>query len=176
MARLIDRVVRAARLDPALYEEVEADKSATGQAALVVVASSAAAGIGLPLGLGFGGVVLATVSALVGWLVWSVIIFVVGTKLLPEPDTQSDVGEVLRVLGFASAPGLIRIVGIVDGLAAVATFVAAVWMIAAMVIAVRQAMDYTSTRRAVSVCLIGFFVQLLVALFLGLVAPPSASA
>jgi len=102
----------------------------------------------------------------VGWAVWAVIIYVVGTKLLPEPTTRSDIGEILRVLGFASAPGIVRILGVIHPLAGVTMLVAAVWMIAAMVIGVRQALDYSSTGRAIAVCLLGFAVQLAVSLLL----------
>jgi phage shock protein PspC (stress-responsive transcriptional regulator) len=173
MEKFLERLARAARLDPSLYEEVEADVSATSQAAIVVVLSSIAAGIGSTFGFGVSGLVLATVTALVGWGVWAVIIYVVGSKLLPEPTTKTDLGEILRVLGFASAPGLIRVVGVVDALAGLAMFVAAVWMIAAMVVGVRQALDYSSTGRAVAVCIVGFLVQLLVSL--ALLAPMAAA-
>lgn len=166
MGNILDRMVRAARLDPSLYEEVEADLTATPQAAVVVVLSSIAAGIGSMLGPGVTGLLVATVTALIGWLVWAVIIYVLGSKVLPEPSTQTNLGEILRVLGFASAPGLIRVVGVIDPLSGIAMLAAAVWMIAAMVVGVRQALDYTSTRRAVAVCVLGFLVQLAVSLVL----------
>jgi hypothetical protein len=166
MGSIFDRMIRAARLDASLYEEVEADTTATGQAAIVVVASSLAAGVGSMSGMGIGGLLLATTTALLGWVVWAVLIYVVGVKVLPEPTTKSDVGEMLRVLGFASAPGILRVLGVVKALSGITTLIASVWMIAAMVIAVRQALDYTSTGRAVAVCLIGFAVQLIVAMIL----------
>jgi hypothetical protein len=166
MGSIVDRMIRAARLDASLYEEVEADTTATGQAAIVVVASSLAAGVGSMLGVGVGGLLLATTSALLGWVVWAVLIYVVGVKVLPEPATKSDIGEMLRVLGFASAPGIIRVLGVVHALSGITMLIASVWMIAAMVIAVRQALDYRSTGRAVAVCLIGFAVQLIVAMIL----------
>jgi len=166
MGNIVDRMIRAARLDPALYEEVEADTTATAQAAVVVVVSSLAAGIGSMFGVGLGGLLLATASALVGWVVWAVLIYVVGAKVLPEPATKTDIGEMLRVLGFASAPGVIRALGIIRPLSGMMMLIASVWMIAAMVIAVRQALDYSSTGRAVAVCLVGFAVQLIVAMVL----------
>jgi hypothetical protein len=82
--------------------------------------------------------------------------------LLPEPDTRADHGELLRTIGFASAPGLIRVFGIVPGLTAFVFAVAGGWMLVAMVIAVRQALDYKSTWRAIGVCVIGFVVQALI--------------
>jgi hypothetical protein len=166
MGSIVDRMIRAARLDPSLYEEVEADSTATKQAAVVVVVSSLAAGLGSLFGVGLGGLVLATAAALVGWVVWAVLIYVVGTKLLPEPTTKADLGEILRVLGFASAPGIIRALGIIQSLSGIVMLIAAVWMIAAMVVAVRQALDYQSTGRAVAVCLLGFAVQFVISLML----------
>jgi hypothetical protein len=166
MGSIFDRMIRAARLDASLYEEVEADTTATGQAAIVVVASSLAAGLGSMFGVGLGGLILATTSALIGWVVWAVLIYVVGVKLLPEPATKSDIGEMLRVLGFASAPGIIRALGVIHALSGVTMLIASAWMIAAMVVAVRQALDYSSTGRAVAVCLLGFAVQFVIALVL----------
>ncbi len=159
MDTLISRIVRAVRLEPDLYEEVEADKTAQGQAMGVVILSSVAAGIGSISFNGAAGLVIGTVGALIGWYVWAYMTYFIGTKLLPEPQTEADLGQLLRTTGFSSAPGLIRVLGIIHPLAT-AVFVAAfVWMLVAMVIAVRQALDYTSTWRAVGVCLIGWITQ-----------------
>jgi hypothetical protein len=97
--------------------------------------------------------------SLIAWFVWAYLTFLIGTRLLPEPQTRTDLGEMLRTIGFSSAPGLIRIVGVVPGLSFVVYAVAGVWMLIAMVIAIRQALDYTSTWRAVGVCLIGWVIQ-----------------
>ena len=157
-----DRIIRAARLDPNLYEEVEADKGAMGQAMGVVVLSSVAAGVGSTASGGITGIFIGTISALVGWYIWAYLTYFVGTKLLPEPQTESNPGELLRTIGFSSSPGLIRILGIIPGLAGVVFLVAAIWMLVAMVIAVRQALDYQSTWRAVGVCAIGWVIQVAV--------------
>ena len=162
MATIQDRVIRAAKLDVQLYEEVEADQDATGQAMAVVVLSAVAAGIGSLGSGGLLGIVVGAIAALVGWLVWAFLTYFIGTRLLPEPQTQADYGELLRTIGFASAPGLIRVFGIIPGIAPLLFLVAAIWMLVAMVIAVRQALDYTSTPRAVGVCLIGWLVQVVV--------------
>jgi hypothetical protein len=159
MANIQDRIIRAAKLDVQLYEEVEADREATGQAMAVVVMSALAAGIGSLGTGGMLGIVGGTILALVGWLVWAFLTYFIGTRLLPEPQTKADYGELLRTVGFASAPGLIRVLGVVPGLSALVFLVAGIWMLVAMVIAVRQALDYTSTPRAVGVCLIGWLVQ-----------------
>ncbi|MDC4225867.1 MAG: hypothetical protein MPW15_16865 [Candidatus Manganitrophus sp.] len=89
----------------------------------------------------------------------------IGVKLLPEPQTRSDLGELLRTIGFASAPGLIRVLGIFPGMAEIVFFVAAIWMLVAMILAVRQALDYQSTLRAISVVAIGWIVQLAILVF-----------
>lgn len=159
MGILMNRMVRAARLDASLYEEVEADRGAFPQAMLVVVLSSLAAGLGSAGKIGLGGILIVTLTALGGWYFWAFLTYLIGTRMLPEPQTSSNPGELLRTTGFSSAPGLLRIFGIVPGLNVLAFGVAAVWMLVAMVIAVRQALDYQSTLRAVGVCLIGWLVQ-----------------
>lgn len=172
---LTDRMIRAARLDVGLYEEVEADQGATGQAMAVVVLSSVAAGVATIATRGIGGIVLGTLGALVGWVVWAWLTYLIGTRILPEPQTKADVGELLRTLGFASSPGVIRVVGIVPALTMLSFLVAAVWMLVTMVVAVRQALDYTSTGRAIGVCVIGFLVQVVIlALLLAALGAPRA--
>jgi len=161
MASFADRMIRAAKLDVNLYEEVEADKSAMGQAMGVVVLSSVAAGVGSGE-FGVGGIVGVTIAALIGWYIWAFLTYLIGTKLLPEPQTRADVGELLRTTGFSTSPGLIRVLGIVQPLAGIVFLVAAIWMLVAMVIAVRQALDYSGTGRAVGVCVIGWIVYVLI--------------
>jgi hypothetical protein len=90
MGQLTDRMVRAARLEPALYEEVEADKTALGQAMGVVVLSSVAAGIGAVGTRGVGGIVTGAIGALVGWYIWAFLTYFIGTRLLPQPQTRTD--------------------------------------------------------------------------------------
>lgn len=161
MASFKDRMILAAKLDVNLYEEVEADKDALGQAMGVVVLSSLAAGIGSIGNVGIVGVLSGTIAALIGWYVWAYITYFIGTKFLPEPQTQADHGELLRTIGFSSSPGLIRVLGIIPGLTGIVFSVASIWMLVAMVIAVRQALDYRSTLRAIGVCVIGWLVQAL---------------
>lgn len=168
MSSFQDRLVRAVKLDAHLYEEVEADAQAMAQAMGVVVLSSVAAGIGVGRA-GIGGMFWGAVAALLSWYIWAYLTFLIGTKLLPEPQTHATPGELLRTLGFSSAPGFIRALGILPGMASIVFPVAAVWMLAAMVIAVRQALDYSSTWRAVAVCATGWLVQtLLLAVLLAL--------
>ncbi len=174
---LWNRILRAAKLETALYEEVEADPTALGQASLVVILASLAAGIGTLSRGGFGGLFILTVAALISWYLWALLTYLIGTKLLPEPQTRADIGEMLRTIGFASAPGLIRVLGIIPGLMTIVSVIASIWMLVAMIVAVRQALDYTSTWRAVAVCLIGWVVQLAVlALVFGLFGAGAAPA
>jgi hypothetical protein len=152
------RLIGALALDPPIYEEIEADTRATGQAMLVVVLSSVSAGIGA-FGWGAGswrGILFISALALVSWAVWAILTYVIGTQLLPEGQTRADIGQLLRTIGFASAPGMLRIFGIVPGATLPAFVITAIWMLAAMIVAVRQALDYTSTMRAVAVCIIGW--------------------
>ena len=166
MSLFTDRMIRAAKLDVNLYEEVEADKTAMGQAMGVVVLSSMAAGIGTIARGGLGGILVGTVAALVGWYIWAWLTYFIGTKWLPEPQTKADVGELLRTIGFSSSPGLIRVLGIIPGLGGLVFLAASIWMLVAMVIAVRQALDYKSTGRAIGVCVIGWVIQIVILMLL----------
>ena len=167
MSQLVDRMIRAAKLDSLLYEEVEHDTTATSQALTVVVISAAAAGLGSPVGGGIGTMITNTIVALVSWFVWSGVIYFIGTRLLPEPQTEADYGQLLRTIGFASAPGVLRVVGFIPLLGWFVLLVASVWMLVTMVIAVRQALDYRGTGRAVVVCLIGWVAMMGVTALLG---------
>ncbi|OFW10666.1 MAG: hypothetical protein A3G20_04345 [Acidobacteria bacterium RIFCSPLOWO2_12_FULL_59_11] len=166
MSSLVQRMIRAAQLDVSLYEEVEADRGAMGQALTVVILSSLAFGVGSLSRVGFRGLVWGTVAALMGWFVWAFLTYFIGTRILPEARTQADMGQLLRTIGFSSSPGILRVLGIVPGLWGLIAFVAAIWMLIAMVIAVRQALDYQSTWRAVGVCVLGWLVQAGVLFFL----------
>ena len=166
MADLKDRILRAAKLDVTLYEEVEADHGATGQALAVIVLSSVAAGVGTFFHGGVSGIVLGTLVTLAGWYVWAYLTYFIGTKLLPEPQTEADLGQLLRTTGFASSPGLLRVLGIIPAFTGIVFFVVSIWMLVTMVIAVRQALDYNGTLRAVGVCAIGWLVQGLILVLL----------
>lgn len=162
MPDFISRIVRSAKLDVNVYEEVEADTNAMGQAMGVVLLSSVAAGIGSIERGGFSGIFIGTITALIGWFIWAYLTYFIGTRLLKEPQTSATYGELLRTIGFSSSPGFIRILGVIPGFMGIIFLIAAVWMFVAMVIAVRQALDYTSTFRAVGVCVIGWIIQLVV--------------
>ena len=171
MTTFAKRLLGAATLDVATYEEVEADRSATMQALIVVVASSLATGIGAS---GRGHIVIWSFAALLGWVAWAFLMLQIGGQLLPEPQTRVDIGELLRTLGFATAPGLLRVFGVFAPSFSVPLFaLTSAWMIVTMVVAVRQALDYTSTIRAVTVCLAGWLLAALFVLALSLYFTPS---
>ena len=166
MSTFKERLIGAAKLDVNVYEEVEADKGAMVQATVIVVLASSAGGLGSLGKGGVSGLIWGTAIALIAWYVWAYVTYIVGTKLLPEPQTRANYGELLRTIGFSSSPGLIRILGIIPGLAGLVFLIAGIWMLVAMIVAVRQALDYKSTFRAVGVCLIGWVIQaLIIALF-----------
>jgi hypothetical protein len=173
----LQRLVGAAALDAVIYEEVEVDRRATGQAALTVLLSSVATGIGA-IGLGRDAVetvAFASTVALLSWAAWALLIFEIGSRVMPEIDTDVNVDELLRTIGFASAPGMLRVFGIVPAVTVPVFAVTAIWMLAAMIVAVRHALDYRSTTRAVAVCLLGWVLATMIAVVLGLVFGPSLS-
>ena len=177
MATFTHRLIGAAALDVDTYEEVEADRMATAQAFVVVLASSLATGVGAT---GFGGrswseVLIFSVAALMGWAAWALLIFQIGGRLLPEPDTRVDVPELLRTIGFATTPGLLRVLGVYRELTIPVFALTSVWMLVAMIVAVRQALDFTSTTRAIGVCILGWLLAGLIVIALGLWMTPSLS-
>ena len=153
---MLQRMIGAAMLRRGTYEEVEADTSATKQAMLVVVLVSVASGIG---NVGVGGVpalVFGLLAALAGWSFWAWITYFVGTKILPTPETHANWGQLARTLGYAQTPGLFKVFGFLPGIGPFIFFFATIWQLIAAIIAIRQALDYTSTRRAIAVAVIGF--------------------
>ena len=162
MQHFFQRMVGAALLRADTYEEVEADRGATGQAFLVVLLSALAAGVGAIENHGATGILWSSLAELGGWLVWAWVTCFLGTRLLPGEHTVSDLGELLRTIGFSRAPGLLRLLGLVSPITGIVFVVCSVWMLVAMVMAVRQALDYESTLRAVAVCAIGFPVYAII--------------
>lgn len=172
----LQRLIGAAALDAAIYEEVEADPAATGQAMGVVILSSLAMGIGAR-GLGGDVTTIAVfgVIALVTWAAWALLMFEVGARLLPGRQTRSSPYELLRTTGFAATPGFAAVLASVPTVAIPVLVGTWAWMIAAMVVAVRQALDYEHTTRAVAVCLLGWLLAMTIAVGLGLLFGPTVS-
>jgi hypothetical protein len=167
MATLVERAIGAAKLDVATYEEVEHDPEALGQAVIVILVVALAAGIGAVSRAGVSGLVVTAIASLVGWFLWAGVTYLVGTRLLPGPQTEADFGQLLRTLGFSASPGVFQIFAIIPVIGAVIALAASLWQLAAMVIAVRQALDYESTGRAVLVCVVGFLLYVAVGIVLG---------
>ncbi|MDQ1281094.1 MAG: hypothetical protein QG670_2358 [Thermoproteota archaeon] len=171
---LINRMIRAARLDTSLYEEVEVDNTATTQALIVVVLSSICSGVGTalgrvlighgPLGVGiglFGGLI----SALLVWFAWSFITYFVGTKVF---SGTASYGELLRTIGFANSPGVLLIFSFIPILGGLISFAVWIWNLVTMIIAVRQALDF-STGKAVLTCIVGWIVALVLLIIIGII-------
>ena len=160
---MVDRMIGASRLDVHIFEEVEADTSATRQALSVVALVALATGIASLGTTGLSGLFAGIVIAIAGWAIWAWILYLIGTKILPSHETRADWGQLARTVGFAQSPGVFRALGVVPVVGGIIFLVVSVWMLVAMVIAVRQALDYTSTLRAIGVVLLGFipYVMLL---------------
>jgi len=161
------RAIGAARLEVPVFEEIEADRQATSQALLIVVLSSMAAGIGVTTSYYNVPVLHRVMLALLLWVFWATSTYVVGVYLMPEPQTNTSVGELLRTIGFAASPGLLRVLGVIPALGTVIYGLSTAWMFVAMVIAIRQALDYKSTARAIVVCLVTWIIALLLAAMAG---------
>jgi len=175
MTLYLYRLMGAATLDAGMYEGVEADRGTTLQAAVTVVLASLAAGIGAGgwYGLSAATMVAVSATACLTWVAWAFMVYHIGTRMLPEPQTSVTLGELLRTTGFAAAPGLLQVFAMLPAMS-VPIFVGTwIWMLAAMVIAVQHALDYRSVWRAVGVCLIGLSLSMALALVLGLLWGPT---
>jgi len=177
--RFVRRLIGAAMLDVATFEEVEADRSATPQALAIVVFSGLAAAIGAR-GFSSGTVTVASLAAagtiaFMSWAAFALVIFEIGARILPGAETRVDVGELLRTLGFAATPGLIQIFGVFPRATVPVFTLAIIWALAASVVAVRQALDYTSTGRALAVCGLALSLSLTIAIVMGVMIGPTLS-
>jgi hypothetical protein len=152
----IDRMKGAALLHTDTYEEVEADQTATGQAAGVVALVAVAQAIG-GAGEGSAGILAGVISALLGWLLWAGITYLIGAKLLGGTATW---GELLRTIGFAQTPGILHVLGLIPVLGGLIRLVVALWVLIAGIIAIRQALD-VSTGKAILTAVLGWLAMAL---------------
>lgn len=166
MASFGDRVVGALTLKASTFQEVENDPNAMGQAVGVITLAAVSAGIGNIWWGGITGIVSTVFISLIAYAVWAVVVWLVGTKVMPDPATKADFPETFRTLAFAAAPGLFGIITIVPILGYLIMFLIWFWQIAAMVVAVREVLDYTDTVKAVIVVVIGFVVQFVITMML----------
>jgi len=164
---ITDRMLGALRLDSQTFEQIEADPKATGEAAFVVVASSlvAAAGYALRVGGEVNAGLLGAIGELIGWGVFAWFAWLVGTKLIPAPSTRSSWGELARTLGYATTPRFFLLLVAIPGIAGLVRLVVSLWILAATVVALRQALDM-STLRAIVVGIIASIVQYIVVSFI----------
>ena len=160
----LSRMIRAARLEAALYREVKEDRAAFAQAMGVVVLSSVAAGVGSSAKTNAGPelILLGTLLSLTSWFVWAFLIYFIGTRFLPESGTVADYGQLLRTIGFSSSPGIAHVLGVIPDTTQAVFLVVSVWTLVAMVVAVRVALSYSSSLRAATVCILGWLVQFVV--------------
>ena len=159
MNLFLNRLFRAAKLDAGLYEEVIADTGTMFQAMIAVFIYSAASAYGGFGRAGVAGINFGMITTLIGWYIWAFSTYFVGVRLLPEAETNVNRKAVLRAMGFASSPGLIRLLGLIPNLAGTTILVASIWMLMAAVVAIKQAMNYKSIYRAVGVCMIGWIIS-----------------
>jgi hypothetical protein len=159
---LVGRMMGAARLDVKTFEEVEHDRTATGQAAVVVAMVAVATAIGTT-GQGVGAALLSPLAALLGWVIWAGITLLVGTKLF---GGTADWGEMLRTLGFASAPGILFLAAALPLVGFLVNLIVPFWMLVAGIVAIRQALDFT-TGKAILTAVIGWLALLIPRLLLG---------
>ncbi len=159
-ASIIDRMIRAARLERQVYEEVEHDQSATRQAMLVVVMGALAAGIGALSG-GIVALIVGIVAGIVGWAVYAFIAYWVGTNFFKGPKTEATWGELLRTLGFASSPRVLLVLGIIPVVGLLIGLVVFIWMLITTVVAIRQALDF-DTGRAIGTAVVSLLAQFVI--------------
>jgi hypothetical protein len=162
-----ERIIGAAKLDANTFEDIERDPTAISQAIGVIALAAVSTGIGNVWYGGFAGIIFGVFTSLIGYAVWAVIVWLVGTKVMPDPATKADFQETFRVIGFAAAPGILGFVTIIPILGWILIFCIWLWTIAAMVIAVKQVLDYTDTFKAVIVVIIGFVVNFVITMILG---------
>jgi hypothetical protein len=174
MASFGERVVGAMTLKASTFQEVEQDTTAMGQAVGVIALAAVSTAIGNVWYGGFTGIVTGVLMSIIGYAVWALVVWLVGTRVMPDPATKADFPETFRTVAFAAAPGILGIVTIIPLLGWLLLFILWLWQIAAMVIAVREVLDYTDTVKAVIVVVIGFVVNFVVTMLIGMMFLGSA--
>ena len=172
---IVNRMIRAAKLEVSLYEEVEKDPNATNQALIVVVIASICSGIGSAIagtmiggaGAIISGLIIGAITALIGLLIWSFLTYIIGTRIFKGPKTKATYGELIRCVGFSYSPSVLAILIFIPIIGPVIAFIAMIWSLVAMVIGVRQALDF-STGRAIATCIVGFIVMVVIFSIIGM--------
>ena len=162
---IVDRVIGVLKLDVPTYEAIEQDGNATREAAIVVAAVALAGGIG-GLDEGIGGLIAGIVGAFISWLIFSSFAYFFGKQLFGTPTTQANPEEVLRTVGYAQAPGLLRIFGFIPIIGPILGFVGVIWGLVTVVIAIRQALDFSTGRAIIT----GIVAAIAAAIVLGILS------
>ena len=165
--KLINRMLRAARLDSCLFEEVATDEEALGQAVMISLLASLATGIGMAItGLIGGkgpmwfvwGLLSGFVASLAGWFAWVVLTYLAATTYLRGPQ-KVNIIELTTALGFANSPCVLRIMMCLPLLGWMVTFLAGIWALASGTVALKQALDF-SGGKALGANIIGWLVYM----------------
>jgi len=153
---MFQHIIGVFKLDSQTFETIEKDTSLTGTAALIVIVVSIISGLGTGFfnifshKSFFGGLIGGVITVVLGWLLWSAITWFVGTNLFKG---QADLGEMLRVIGFAYSPQILSIIPCVGGI------IGTIWTLAAGFVAVRQGLDLDNTKTALTI-VIGFIAYI----------------
>ena len=152
---MLERIVGVFKLDVETFESIEHDESATGQAAMIVLAVGVLGGLGSLAAASFmdgaggaGGFFSSLLSTFMSWVAWSFLTYFIGTRLFGGEATM---GEMLRVIGFAYAPQLLGIIPCLGGL------VGLIWSLAAAFIGIRQGLDVSNGKTALTI-IVGLLV------------------
>lgn len=162
MRLFLDRFVRAARLDSELYKEVVANPQMLNQAWITVLIYCMAAAWGIGGGVGAIGTNIVMITALIGWYIWAFFTYFGATRFFRENKTEIerwDRKTVIRAMGFASAPGVVHLLGVIPGLQPVPFVGAIIWMIVCATFAVKQALNFESPYRAAAACIIAWIIS-----------------
>jgi hypothetical protein len=162
MASLTERMTGAMQANVKTFQEIEADPTAFGQAVTVIVIASVASLIGNMFRVGITHGVLMLVINLIAYALWTLLVVLIGTKVMPEPTTKADFNEGFRVIGFTASPGVFNVLAIIPFLGPLISFVVWIWMVVIGVIAVREVLDYSNTGRAIIVCIIAALICIVV--------------
>jgi hypothetical protein len=158
MADLTGRMIGAMQADVKTFSEIEADTSAMGQAITVIAIAGVAGLIGNFFRAGITAGVISLIASFLGYALFALLVFLIGTKVMPEPTTKADFNETFRVVGFAASPGVFNVLAIIPFLGPLISLAVAIWGLVIAVIAVREVLDYSNTGRAIIVCIIAALV------------------
>jgi hypothetical protein len=158
MANLVERMTGAMQADVKTFQEIEADPTAMSQAVAVIVIAGVASIIGNVWRVGIFVGLMTLVVNLIGYALWTLLVVLIGTKVMPEPTTKADFNEAFRVIGFTAAPGVFNVLAIIPFLGPLISFGVMIWMVVIGVVAVREVLDYSNTGRAIIVCVIAAII------------------